>query len=125
MSVLSLQWSIFEVDLEPLLGSDRAARRPVLVVSRETANLALPIVTVLPLVSHMPGRRIYPNEVLLPRAKAGLGGDSVAMAHQTRTISKTRLDAPVGVLEDPDLRSAVRQAMRVQLNLEHRVEVEA
>ncbi len=93
-------------------------------VSRETANLALPIVTVLPLTPHTPGRRIYPNEVLLPSLVIGLNNDAVAMAHQTRTISKKRLEAPLATIDDPDLRSAIRQAMRVQLNLEHRVDAD-
>lgn len=117
------QWSIFEVGLDSDgVRTAHRSRRPVLVVSRETANAVLPIVTVLPLAIHRPGRRIYPNEVLLPSKVAGLESDTVAMAHQTLTLPKQDLAAPVGSLRDPKVRSAVRRAMRVQLNLDESTE---
>lgn len=112
------QWSVFTVDLASVPGSSRKRRRPVLVVSRESANEALPVVTVLPLISWRKGRRIYPNEVLLPSGSGGLQHDAIAMAHQTRTVPKGRLRAPLGTIEDHELRSAVRRAMCIQLNLE-------
>lgn len=118
MSAISMQWSIFEIDAAETGPGGAGRRRPVLVVSREAANAALPIVTVLPLAAYRRGRRVYPNEVLLPSALAGLGEDTVAMAHQTVTIPKRQLSAPLAAIRDPDLRSAIRNAMRVQLNLE-------
>ena len=118
MSALRLQWSIFEIDRDPGVGADGAGRRPVLVVSRDSANEALPIVTVLPLVDRKPGRRIYPNEVLLPSRLAKLRHDSITMAHQIRTIPKSLLAAPIGSVDDPDLRAEVRRALQVQLNLD-------
>ena len=61
--------------MEPLageLGSRRRFRarqtRPVLVISETALNDILPVVNVLPLTSRKPGRRIYPNEALLPGA---------------------------------------------------------
>jgi len=117
ISAPPIQWSIFTIDLDGTPDfEDRG--RPVLVVSRETANQALPVVTVLPLAAWRTGRRVYPNEVLLPAGSAGLKRDLIAMAHQTRTVAKTRLAAPLGTIEDDDLRSKIRLAMCVQLNLE-------
>jgi mRNA interferase MazF len=113
-----LQWGVFLVDLDPTVGSEQAGRRPVLVVSREVINAALPVVTVLPLTTHRPGRRVYPNEVLLPAGAAGQPRDSVVMAHQVRTISKRRITSRVGTLSDDDLRRRVRAAVRVQLELD-------
>jgi mRNA interferase MazF len=107
-----MQWSIFEI------GGERHEERPVLVVSRESANQALPIVTALPLADHREGRRIYPNEVLLSSAAVGLPGDAVAMAHQTLTISKTKLSKPLATIDDPATQNAIRLAMCIQLNLE-------
>ncbi len=121
MTAPPLQWSIFAIDLDSAPDRGPAEARPVLVVSRESANAALPMVTVVPLAEFRPGRRIYPNEVLVPSEVAGLTNDSIAMAHQTRTVLKRRLTAPVGVIDDPDLRSAVRLAIRIQLNLEHEI----
>jgi mRNA interferase MazF len=109
---------VFLVDLDPAVGSEQAGRRPVLVISREVANAVLPVVTAMPLTSLRKGRRIYPNEVLLPAGTAGLDRDSVVMAHQIRTLSKRRLSAFVGRIEDQELRAAVRAAVRVQLDLE-------
>jgi mRNA interferase MazF len=106
------------VDLDPTVGSEQAGRRPVLIVSREVANVALPVVTALPVTSHRQGRRVYPNEALLPAGTAGLDRDSVVMAHQIRAISKQRLSALLGRVDDEKLRATVRAAVRVQLDLE-------
>ena len=112
------QWSVYTIDLESVPATDTSGGRPVLVVSRESANQALPVVTVLPLTDHRKGRRVYPNEVLLPGGSFGLRRDAIAMAHQTRTVAKERLAAPLGTIEDNELRNAIRRAMCVQLNLE-------
>ena len=119
MSAPRFQWSIFEIDRDRSVGADGGGGRPVLVVSRDSANDALPIVTVLPLIDRKPGRRIYPNEVLLPSRSAKLRRDTITMAHQIRTIPKDLLDVPVGSVDDPDLRAAVRRALQVHLNLDH------
>jgi mRNA interferase MazF len=118
MSRGAYQWYVFRADLDPAIGSEQAGHRPVLVVSNEIINQALPIVTVLPLTSHKPGRRIYSTEVLLPAGAAGQPADSIAMAHQIRTISKRRLRSAYGELGDTDLRRAVRAAIRLYLDLE-------
>ncbi len=112
------QWSVFLVDLDPVVGSEQAGRRPVLVVSREVANAALPVVTVVPLTTRKKNRRVYPNEALLPAGTATLKRDSIAMTHQIRTLSKIRLKSRVGVVEDPEIRAAVRGALQIQLDLD-------
>jgi mRNA interferase MazF len=112
------QWSVYTIDPGPLSGRGPRARRQVLIVSRESANEALPVVTVLPLVRRRKGRRIYPNEALLPSGSAGLKRDCIAMAHQTRTVAKERLADPLGTIEDDDLRTQIRRAMCIQLHLE-------
>ena len=114
----SYQWSVFSVDLDPVVGSEQAGRRPVLIVSRESANAVLPVLTAVPVTSRKPDRRIYPNEALLPAGVAGLHHDSIAMAHQLRTLSKQRLGDHLGRLTDPDLRQAVRTAIQTQLDLD-------
>jgi mRNA interferase MazF len=114
-----LQWSVFTIDLDSMPpGSEGGGRRPVLVVSRESANQALPVVTVLPLATRRNDRRVYPNEVLLRTGTAGLKKDAIAMAHQTRTVAKRLLTNLLGAIEDDDLRSRIRRAMCVQLNLD-------
>ena len=99
------------------MGSEQAGERPVLVVSCEAVNEVLPIVTVLPLTVRRPGRRIYPNEVLLAAGEAGQPRDSVVLAHQVRTISKGRLGAPYGAVESEAIRERIRAALRIHLDL--------
>jgi len=112
-----IQWGVFRARLDPTEGSEQAGIRPVLVVSREVINQALPIVGVVPLTRRKPGRRIYSTEVLLPAGVAGQPEDSIAMAHQLRTISRDRLGRPYGELTDPDFRNSVREAIRIYLDL--------
>lgn len=118
MSHSDLQWSLFRVDLDPVVGSEQAGTRPVLVVSRETVNRLLPIVCVVPLTVRKPGRRVYSTEVLLPAGAAGQPEESIAMAHQLRVISSRRLGQRYGTLSDQGLRFGLREALRLFLDLE-------
>jgi mRNA interferase MazF len=114
---MSFKWGIFRADLNPVIGSEQQGKRPVLVISDEIFNSVMPVVTILPLTSLKPGRRIYPNEVLLKRGIGGLDADSLVLAHQIRTISKQRLNMVLGEVGDVTLRDAVCEALRVHLNL--------
>ena len=111
-----LQWMVLEATLDPVRGSEQRGTRPVLVVSNEEFNQAMPSVTVLPLTSTR--RRLYPAEVALPRGAAGQPLDSIVMAHQIRTIAQERLKSAYGLLSDPVLRAAVQAAISVHLDLD-------
>ncbi len=110
------QWALVEADLEPRRGSEQGGRRPVLIVSNEAFNQAMPNLTVLPLTSTQ--RRLYPSEAFLPKGQAGQPRDSIVLAHQIRTISKERLHRLLGYLEDEPARQKVIQAIRDHLDLE-------
>jgi len=112
-----LQWRVLRALLDPAIGAEQAGGRPVLVVSHEAINEALPIVTVLPMTTYKPGRRIYSTEVLLKAGAAGQPEDSIILAHQIRTISKQRLRELYGVLQGEDLREQVRKAIRTHVDL--------
>ena len=112
-----LQWSVWLVDLDPVVASEQAGRRPVAIVSRESANAVLPVVTAVPVTSRKAGRTIYPNEALIPAGTGGLSRESVAMAHQVRTVSKRRLARRLGWLEDSSIQEGIREALRVQFDL--------
>lgn len=113
-----LQWGIFQASLDPVQGSEQAGSRPVLIVSREAIHGPLPVVAVLPLTSYKPGRRTYSTEVLLQRGTAGLPMDSLVLAHQIRTLARSRLEKRYGTVEDEELRQKVRGAMQLFLDLE-------
>ncbi len=110
------QWAVMQADLNPVTGAEQKGLRPVLVVSNEEFNQAMPNVTVLPLTSTK--RRLYPAEVYLPTGKAGQPSNSIIMAHQIRTISKQRLSNLIGHLYDVDLRDEVRRAVKDHLDLD-------
>lgn len=115
--MVNYQWGIFWADLEPTKGSEQAGRRPVLVISTEEVNQALPIVTILSLTSIKPGRRVYPIEVLLKAETTGLTKDSIAMAHQIRAISKERLGEKCGSINSEEIRNSVKLAIKTYLDL--------
>lgn len=110
------QWAVMEANLDPVAGAEQRGTRPVLIVSNEEFNQAMPNVTVLPLTSTR--RRLYPSEVLLPQGKAGQPLDSIIMAHQIRTISKRRLKGVSGYLKDNQLRNEVHAAIKEHLSLD-------
>lgn len=114
---MNYKWSVFMADLNPVIGSEQQGRRPVLVISDETTNSVMPVVTILPLTSLKKGRRLYPNEALLKKGVAGLEADSIVLAHQIRTISKQRLMIYLGEIQDANLQSRINDALRVHLNL--------
>lgn len=111
------QWQVFLAQLDPVTGSEQAGTRPVLVVSEEDYNRLMPLVTVLPITSRKPRRRVYPNEVLLRRNTARLMADSIVLSHQIRTISKRRLTAALGMLNDLTLRQQVLDALKGHLGI--------
>jgi len=104
-----------EANLDTVAGSEQKGIRPVLIVSNEEFNQAMPNVAVLPLTSAK--RRLHPSEVFLPQAKAGQPMDSIIMAHQIRTISKQRLGGLFAYLEDAQLRDEVQRAIKEHLGI--------
>jgi mRNA interferase MazF len=114
---MALKWNIFSADLNPVVDSEQGGTRPVLVFSDETYNSVMPVVTVLPLTSLKAGRRVYSNEVLLPKGTGNLPRESIVLAHQIRTISKQRLGAPIGMIDEVAVQESINDAVRVHLNL--------
>lgn len=111
------KWSVFLADLNPTIGSEQRGTRPVMVVSDEEFNRLMPVVTILPITSLKKGRRVYPNEALLPAGSGGLDMESLVLAHQIRTIAKERLVTQLGTIEDPHQITAIIDALRVHLNM--------
>ena len=81
------QYDVYLADLNPTIGREQFGTRPVLIISNNYENL-LDVVTIIPITSLKPGRRVYPNEVLLQNE---LKKPSILLCQQIRTISKKRL----------------------------------
>lgn len=106
---------IYEVNLDPVVGSETGKRRPALVVSNDINNEFSQTVTVLP-ISGQAAEKQYPFEVLVPKGIAGLTVDSRIKANQIRTVDKRRLVSFRGSLTSQYLPD-VEKAMRIHLNL--------
>jgi mRNA interferase MazF len=110
---------IWLADLNPSRGSESDKRRPVVIVSNDGANstaerLGRGVITVVPITSNV--ERIYPFQVLLPAAEAGLDRNSKAQAEQVRTVDIQRIVARLGQLPGR-LANALDDALRLHLQL--------
>lgn len=113
------QWGLFSADLNPAVGREQGGEsRPVLIVSNDGFNSAFDVVTVLPLTKEAgKKRKVFPFEVLLPANAAGNDLDSIIMPQQIRTISKSRLLAPIGMLTDATLRTEIEDRILDHLGI--------
>ncbi|MGQ0838913.1 type II toxin-antitoxin system PemK/MazF family toxin [Actinokineospora sp.] len=107
------------VDLDPALGSEADKVRPAVIVSNDAANQVAArtgrgVVTVVPVTSNTD--RVYPFQVLLPKAACGLVSDSKAQAEQVRSVATARLRRRVGRLP-PAVLTRLDDALRTHLGL--------
>jgi len=116
--LVTYQWGIFWADLDPTKGSEQSGTRPVLVISTEVVNQALPIVTVMSITSIKSGRKVYPTEVYLNSIETGLSKDSIAMSHHIRAISKARLGNKCGSIDNDELREKIRAVIKLYFELD-------
>lgn len=106
---------IYYANLSPVMGSEMAKRRPVLIVSNDINNSAATTVTILPLTSNV--SRVYPFEVLLNPEISGLTKPSKVQAQQVRTISKQRItDEVLGSL-NKEMMVLIDAALKLHLGL--------
>ena len=106
------KWDICFFKLDPTQGSEQRGVRPVLVVSNNAVNHNLPVSTVLPLSSVKPADKVYPTEVMLEAGVTGLPKNSVAMVQQIRTVAHSRLESPIGNLQEAEAREKILGAIR-------------
>ncbi|MEN6316598.1 MAG: type II toxin-antitoxin system PemK/MazF family toxin [Clostridiaceae bacterium] len=112
------KWSLYWVSLDPVVGSEQAGTRPVLVISNNAVNEILPVITVLPVSSVKGQGRVYPTEIYLPMSKTSLPKDSIAMVHQIRTVSKERLGKNCGVINDNIIRNSINNVIKEYFELD-------
>ncbi len=111
------RWRIFIATLDPAIGSEQTGTRPVLIVSEDDYNQVMPLVTVVPVTSKKPERRQYADEVLVEAGMAGLRLDSLVLVHHIRTISKQRLQAYVGMLDESNKQQEIVNAVGEHLGM--------
>ena len=114
---MEYRWHIFLANLDPIIGSEQGKTRPVLVISDEEINQILPVASTLPITSRKQGRRIYPNEVLIPVGIGGLEKESIVLCYQIRTLDKKRFTKEIGTIDDVELQEAIIDALCFQLGI--------
>jgi mRNA interferase MazF len=112
------KWSIHRANLDPTIGSEQGKTRPVLIISEDSINSALNIVNIIPITSRKPGRKIYPNEVLLPANNYGLKNESILLCQQIRTVDKTRLSHYYGEIATKRKQLEIIEALCFQLGID-------
>jgi len=101
--------------LDPVIGSEIAKTRPVVVVSNNSNNRYGATVTIVPITSKKTSKT-YPFELFLPKGSGNLPKISKAKADQVRTLDKTRLIKYIGNL-DSEMSDQLDKALRIHLNL--------
>lgn len=114
-----LRGEIWQVDLDPVRGSEANKQRPAVIVSNDRANatatrLGRGVVTVVPVTSSTD--KVYPFQVLLSAATTGLAVDSKAQAEQVRSIATQRLLRRIGHISPTEL-AGLDNALRLHLTL--------
>ena len=88
---------VYLADLDPVVGTEIAKTRPVLIISNDIGNELSRRVIVAPITSKGT-ERVYPFEVLLAYGDGGLSRTSKALFDQIRTLDKRRLGPRLGAL---------------------------
>ena len=109
-----LRGEIYWADLNPVIGSEIAKVRPVLIVSNNIGNEFSSTVTVLPITSTT--TKVFPFEVRISENEGGLKNESKAKANQIRTIDKRRIGSRLGRIADKTMKD-VEQAILIHLDI--------
>ena len=108
---------IYYADLNPVIGSEQGDLRPVLIVQNDTGNHHSPTVIAVPLTRNL-RKNPLPTHVLIPKSY-GLGGDSLILTEQIRTLDRSRLSCYIGHI-GADVQVAVDKALAICIGLEKR-----
>lgn len=99
------QGEIWMSDLNPVIGSEQAGRRPVVILSGNLMNKFLQVVITAPLTSKI--KNYQGNPILEPSNRNGLKLESELMVFHIRSISKDRLIEKVGEISSDELKMAL------------------
>ena len=115
---------VYWAELKPRSGSEQRGRRPVIVVSHDSFNLAQAwrSIVVVPVSTSSAQARRGPTTVDLPPGAGGLERQSVVLCHQVTTLDRQKLRLAIGTLA-PAFLVRVNAGLRAALNLD--VEPEA
>lgn len=99
------QGEIWMSDLNPIIGSEQAGRRPVVILSGNLMNRFLHVVITAPLTSKI--KNYQGNPILQPNQINGLKIQSEILVFHIRSISKDRLIEKIGEIQKSELNQAL------------------
>ncbi|MBD2209738.1 type II toxin-antitoxin system PemK/MazF family toxin [Nostoc linckia FACHB-104] len=98
--MVELRWGdVILCDLNPVIGTEQAGIRPVVILQIDQANSVSPHTIIAPFTSKI-RRALLPSHVFVPSGVAGLNQDSVILCEQIRAIDKSRIIRVIGHLDD-------------------------
>ena len=102
-------------DLNPVVGTEQAGIRPVVILQIDRANAASPHTIMAPFTTKI-RRALLPSHVFVPAGVGGLSQDSVVLCEQIRVIDKRRIIKVLGHLNDSYV-DEIARALRAILGL--------
>ena len=104
------RYAVYWVDLNPVVGSELAKRRPAVVISDDEMNRRLETVVVCPLTTTVHPR--WPSRIQTMVA----GREAEIAVDQIRTVSRQRIGGLVGHVDDATA-AAIRHVITVMYGL--------
>src|SRR5688572_16498420 len=95
------QGEIWEVYLQPTLGSEQSGNRPAIIISGNLLNKYLQVVIVCPLTTKI--KNYKGNVILQPNDQNNLKQASELLTFHIRSISKVRLKKHIGKIKQEEL----------------------
>lgn len=102
-------------DLSPVIGTEQAGVRPVVVVQIDRANVTSPHTIIVPFTTKI-RQALLPSHALISSGSGSLRQDSVALCEQIRVVDKRRIIRVLGHLDEADLEK-VEKALSTVLGL--------
>jgi len=93
-----LRGDVILCDLNPVVGTEQAGIRPVLIIQIDSVNKYSHHTIVIPFTTKIK-QTLYAYHVLIPTGTSGLSTDSVLLCEQIKTIDTSRLLKKLGKLE--------------------------
>jgi mRNA interferase MazF len=100
------QGEIWFAELSPVVGSEQAGRRPVVIISGNLMNEHLPVAIVIPLTTKV--KNYKGNPIIEPGKRTGLKQKSEMLVFHVRSVSRERLVQRVGEIPPEDLVSVIK-----------------
>ena len=106
---------IYFADLDPVVGSEQAGRRPVLILQNDISNQHSPV-TIVAGITSAPMKLSRPTDVAILPGESGLAKPSRVLLNQIKTLDKRRLERRVGTLTALEMRQ-VERAILISLGM--------